>query len=1064
MFRLALNKPIVLLVGILIISLFGLASVFRVPVQMIPDLDPRIISVDTRWPGATPQDVEKEILVEQEEYLRNITGLENMYSTADFGRAEIELEFPFAMDINEALILVNNALSQVPNYPENVDEPRVTADSISSNSFMYFSLRVVDGSDRDIRLQTDWIEDNIKTRLERISGISTVRVWGGSKRQIHIHLDPTELSARGLSVLDVRNAIRARNRDVSGGDMDFGKRRYLLRTLGRFQNLEELNNLIITERNGAFIRLRDVGSATMANEEVRGYSYFGGQPVISLAVSKAVGTNVIELKQKVIAVMDELNAGILQQNGLRMRLSSEDARYVERSVDTVVKNLIIGGMLAVAVLLLFLRSVSATLIGALGIPICILAAFLGLSLAGRSINVISMAGIAFAIGMTLDNSIVALENTARHLAMGKKRFAAALEGITEVWPAILASTLTTVMVFLPVIFLEMEAGQLYSDIAVAIAASIVMSMLVSISLIPSACSRLLNLREAASNRSALGHLLKHSNRLGAKVAKRILASTAWLLARTRRQVGALLVTLMVTLLVLLAMVPAAEYLPEGEEAKIFARLSAPPGYNLETMEDIWHKLDPEFSAKLDAAANSKISDDEVPPLLAHFSRVRPGSILFITEPNSSADTPQLIQVASDRFAAIPGMRSFTSRGSIFSDNRGGTRSINVELTGRELKSLYTTALKVLDEAGELFDGAQLNADPSPTTLRMSQPLARILPDWERAAELNINQSELGYSIWAYSDGAYVDEFFIDDDKIDMYLYATQGTVNQPKDLESIMLYSPDGQQVPVSSLARVVETVGASKVSRVNGMRTVTLQIVPPRSIALEDAVKQVKTDLLARLQKNQVIPPEINVNITGATSQLDATRSALIGNFALAVVIAYLLLVAVFSHWGYPLIIMTTVPIGISGGIVGLWLFNQVANNLDLIGLHPMHQPFDVITMLGFLILIGTVVNNPILIVERAVANLKQHAMGIQESINEAVKVRLRPVMMSTITTVCGLSPLVLLPGAGSELYRGLGAIVLFGLLFSSIVTLTVLPVILSLVFRARQRVQEKGWKGLLT
>ena len=278
MFRFALEKPIVLLVGVLIISLFGLAAVFRVPVQMVPDLDPRIISVETRWPGATPQDMEQEILLEQEEYLRSITGLKRMYSTASFGSASIELEFPFGTNINEAFILVNNALSQVPDYPENVDEPRVTADSFSSNAFMYFGVSVVDNSGRSIQNETDWVEDNVQNRLERVAGVSAVRTFGGARRQVHIRLDPAALSARGLSVINVRNAIRTRNRDVSAGDMDFGKRRFLLRTLGRFQNLEQLNDLIIAERDGAFIRLKDVGLAEMANEEIRSYALARGHP------------------------------------------------------------------------------------------------------------------------------------------------------------------------------------------------------------------------------------------------------------------------------------------------------------------------------------------------------------------------------------------------------------------------------------------------------------------------------------------------------------------------------------------------------------------------------------------------------------------------------------------------------------------------------------------------------------------------------------------------------------------------------------------------------------------
>ena len=323
---------------------------------------------------------------------------------------------------------------------------------------------------------------------------------------------------------------------------------------------------------------------------------------------------------------------------------------------------------------------------------------------------------------------------------------------------------------------------------------------------------------------------------------------------------------------------------------------------------------------------------------------------------------------------------------------------------------------------------------------------------ERAAELGVTQDQLGYTLWAYSDGAFVDEFYLDDDKLDMYLYSTQGAIAKPADLQSVMLHTRDGA-VQLSSLARVEEVVGVNSIRRVNGMRTVTLGIIPPRSVALESGVEIVKRDLIGALRERGEIPPEISTTITGASTALEETRAEMGGNFLLAIFIAYLLMVAVLSHWGYALVIMTTVPIGISGGLIGLWLLNAVGGNLDWLGLDPFTQPFDVITMLGFLILIGTVVNNPILIVERAAREIEEQGMGIREAVREATRTRLRPVMMSTITTVFGLSPLVLLPGAGAELYRGLGAIVLFGLLFSSFITLTVLPVLLTAFFKLAQR-----------
>ena len=335
---------------------------------------------------------------------------------------------------------------------------------------------------------------------------------------------------------------------------------------------------------------------------------------------------------------------------------------------------------------------------------------------------------------------------------------------------------------------------------------------------------------------------------------------------------------------------------------------------------------------------------------------------------------------------------------------------------------------------------------------MGQPMLEITPDWERAAELGVETDSLGYAIWAYTDGAFVDEFFLGDDKIDMFIYSTAGAVEKPTDVANILLYAENGGIVPLAAVADVNETVNTETIRRVDGQRTITLSIIPPRDIPLEVGVERVREQLINAMRASGEIDPNISLRISGANDRLEATRVALSDNFLIAIVVSYLLLVAIFSHWGYPIVILLTVPIGISGGIVGLWLMNFVGGHLGLLGLATIKQPFDVITMLGFLVLIGTVVNNPILLVEKALRNSRE-GMSAKQAVVDGANSRLRPIVMSTITTVFGLSPLILHPGAGTELYRGLGAIVLFGLLFSSFVTLTFIPALLSLIFESRDR-----------
>ena len=1045
MFRFALEKPLIIAVAVLIICLFGVLAIFRVPIQMIPDLDVRVVTVITIWPGATPQDVEKEIIIEQEEYLRRVPGLERMISRALTGRGDIELEFSYGIDINEVLIRVNNALTQVPGYPENVDEPRLVTSTVSNNPFLFFLTRPLPGNPQDVNIveMHDFLEDHVRVQIERVPGVSEVRMWGGAERQIKIYVDPVKLAERSITLSEVRSAIRARNRDVSGGDLDSGKRRYLLRTVGRFASTQDIEDMVITQRDGAFIRLRDLGYAELSTFEIKSYSYGRGIPNISLAVRRQIGSNVVEVKDRVEQKVEELNNGLLQERGLHMVLNSDDVRYVADSVVNVRKNLFIGALLVVLVLFLFLRTPSATFIGAVGIPICTLAAFLGLLVSGRTINVISLAGVAFAIGMTLDNSIVVLENIYRHMAAGKQRRRAALDGVSEVWPALLASTLTTVFVFIPIIFIKQEAGQLYSDIAVAISASILMSLLVATLVVPTLCSRFLSMKGA--DPSGAAGLYAAGQRVGGMLIRFV----HWLMGQISRRLVLVAVVGCITVLIF-ASIPKAEYLPEGEEQKIFVQMFAPPGYNIEEMRAIYKDMDdflvPYIGEDPDKYARG---ESDLPGLNYVVGYAAAARNMVLVEATSPGQVNDLLEIVVEKIGEIPGIHSFASRGSIFSSNWGGSRSINLELSGTDLVSLFDAGLKAFVKAQSVFENPQIR--PQPSGLAMGQPLVEIRPDWERASELGLDVGDLGYTIWAFSDGAFVDEFFLGDEKIDMFLYSTHGTIQRPGDVDNIMLYSPEGGIVPLRAVAEVRQTVNTETIRRVDGERTITLGIIPPRDIPLEQGVDMVRRGIIDELRETGEIGDDISMSITGASDLLKSTRAALKGNFIVAVFIAYLLLVAIFSHWGYPLLVMTTVPIGIGGGLFGLWLMNAIGGNLSLLGLTDIYQPFDVITMLGFLILIGTVVNNPILIIDRTMRNIKTRGMASVEAVLESTRARLRPVMISSITTIFGLSPLVFNPGAGTELYRGLGAIMMFGLLFSTLITLTFMPTLLSLTLQFR-------------
>ncbi|WP_342805709.1 efflux RND transporter permease subunit [Alteromonas sp. M12] len=1024
----AVKHGVLVAVTVMIFCILGIVAAFKIPVQMIPDLDVRTITVVTQWAGATPQDVENEILIEQERYLRSLPNLKRMSSYATTGEAEVELEFPFGADVNEALINVSNALAQVPNYPENVDQPVLYSSSFSSNAFMFFTLKPLAGNPLqiDIDMLRDFAQDNVRPQMERVTGISKVDVRGGALYQVQILVDQQKLASRNISLINVRDAIRSRNLDASAGDIDSGKRRYLLRMVGRFQSAQELEELVIEQQQGNTVKLKDVATVKLDHYELRNIDYNDGERSLMLSVRRESGSNVMAIKDQLMQVVERLNRDLLETNGLQLTLLSDDVRYVKSSVKNVWTNLALGALLATLVMFAFLKSPRSTLIGVMGVPICTIAAFLGLLLFDRTINVISLAGVAFAIGMTVDNTIVVLENIEQAKRRGLSKLQAAMTGVQEVWPAVLASTLTTVLVFAPILFIVQEAGQLYSDVAIAISAAIIASMLVALFVVPAASAKFATQESKTSIMAAPMGLPRFISRFLASKGQRLICVA---LAVVGLLGGAWL------------LMPEAEYLPEGEEPKAFSMMIAPPGYNLSHMQKIGDELLTYFNAHLNAPKSDFEQGKTNLPSLKYYSMsIGVGNIWFLSEPNDPAYIDEMMAAITDKFKSYPGMRAFSSRGSIISSNDGGTRAVALDISGTEQVDLYRAADAIYRLASEVFDNPQIDSEPSSLTL--DQPLIEIQPRWQRLAEVDMSADELGYTVAALSDGAYVDELILDDDKVDIFIFSEAGNQQSLAGLEQAPVVTKQGI-LPLNALANLNEKADSDSLRRIDGRRTVTVYIIPPRDIALERAQQLVREQLLPQLQQQGDLRPGVNISIGGAADQLEKTRDALSSNFIVALALCYLLLVAIFKHWGQPLFIMATVPLGMAGGLLGLVMTNGIGS---LTG--GFHQPFDMITMLGFLILLGTVVNNPILIVDQSRRNLSAGLKPYQAVIG-ALETRLKPIIMSTMTTLCGLAPLVFIPGEGSELYRGVGIIVLGGITVSTLISLTVLPALLLIFYK---------------
>ena len=497
----AIRYPVTTTVVVILVSLFGLVSLMKLPIQLTPDVSKPEITIATRWQGASPKEVEREIVDKQEEQLKGVEGLEKMFGESSYDSAEIILRFPAGTNTETALLRVSNRLNQVKEYPDEVDEPVISSANTRGSAMGWFIFEPLEGNPIAIDTLRDFAEDVIKARFERIPGVAASNVYGGRERELRVLLDPLKLAIRSLTVLDLAQALDQENRDYSAGDFDEGKRAYVVRTTGEYQSPEDVGNVIIARRDGAPVYVRDIATVSIAYKKPAHVVREMGRNSIAVNAIRETGANTLDTMQELREAVQELNDEILQRRSFKLFQVYDETDYIYSSINLVQKNLVIGSILAVTILFLFLRTASTTFVVGLAIPVSIMGTFIALWVLDRNVNVISLAGMTLAGGMLVDNSIVVLENIYRHRESGKSLWQAAYDGTVEVWGAVLASTLTTIAVFVPIVFIEEQAGQLFRDIAIAISAGVGLSLLVSITVIPCLSARILTTTNRGRRRS-----------------------------------------------------------------------------------------------------------------------------------------------------------------------------------------------------------------------------------------------------------------------------------------------------------------------------------------------------------------------------------------------------------------------------------------------------------------------------------------------------------------------------------------------------------------------------------
>ena len=1054
MIKFAVENPVKVLVGICFLVIFGVQAFLNMPYRLIPSIEYPQISVSTYWRGASPYEVEKEIIDRQERVLKTIPGLIDCESSARESSAYITLMFDIDVPVNDAMLLVSNKLNEVSGYPENMNQPTIRAANTDAVSVVDLMLLTDDTNRRSIDEYLSFFEETIKPYFDRINGVADVSYWGGRARQMQIEVDPYRLSAYNITLSSIITALNQENVNISAGNIDFGAKDYRFRTTAEAKTPQDIRDIVVISGDNSRIKLGDIAYVDYGFSKRNTIVSYGNTNALSVGIVAQAGANVLDLTNDVDKVVENLNNGILKNNGLKFVKIADQKNYILQAIDLVKSNIIVGGLLAVIVLLVFLRSIKATLIIAVTIPVCIVGTFLIMHLLGRTLNVISLAGIAFSVGMLIDNSIVVLENIDRHIRMGKSSYHASIQATKEVWGAVLASTLTTIAVFLPVVFIKEEAGQLFGDIAIAVSAAVGLSLVTAIAVIPVLANIFFNKNRKNENieEKSVKYSLKDKIKIKKQILKpelkakiksisidKMLVNTGNFfvkyIALLSNKINSSFIIKIVfivgvtaaSILIAYLLMPKMDYLPLGNKNMMESRFSPPPGisYNeRKAMGDfIYRELQPYMESEKDGY-----------PQIENYVYIASSTYVAMRATSKDeARAAELQPLMASVAAKIPGITASTSQVPLFNIGRGSSNTFLMNVAGSmEYESLINTVKLIQERIMEELPEVQLRLNPTSNPV---YPEVQISPRREALKSAGVTATELGISVDVYLDGRKIGEFKDPTvGTIDIMLQGEARKFENPQDVYSILVNSNSGLPVPLSSLSESNEIMGIERIRRYNYQRSFLFIITIPKGMVLEQLQEKMDEKVIKPMREEGLLEG-ITIYTSGASSKLEEAKNALSGNFLLAVLITYLLMAALLNNFLYPLIILFSVPLAATGGFIGL----------DFVNKFIATQSLDVITMLGFIMLIGSVVNNPILIVYQTLNNIK-YGMSGKVAISYALQTRIRPIFMSTATSLFGMLPLVLAPGAGSELYRGMGSVILGGMALSTIFTLFLIPALLSL------------------
>ncbi|MED4586493.1 efflux RND transporter permease subunit [Brevibacillus choshinensis] len=1015
----AIRRPVTVMMGVLIVIILGIMSLSRIPIDLYPKIEIPTIAVITSYSGVGPEEMENLVTKPVEQAVASVAGIKSVTSTSREGSSMVIVEFSYGTDLDKAVTEVTQKVERAKrSLPDDVDSPTVARMDPNSTAVLTLAVSADMGADQ----LKSFVQDQMAPSLERINGVASVSVSGGLDREIKIVVDQSKLEQYGISLSDISQQLKSQNLDSSGGNITEGGVSYTVRSLGKFKSVDDIRKVSIPMKDGSRIFLEDLALIQDGFKEVSIENTMNNQTTVTMSIMKQSGTNTVAVVDDLYAELDRQRASMPQS--MSVMALSDQSSFIRASIDTLVHDTLIGGVLAILIILLFLKSASNTVIIATAIPISVISTFTLMFFADMSINIMSLGGLTLGIGMIVDDAIVVLENIHRHRETGLSIKESAVKGTKEVAMPVIAATLTTVAVFFPIVFVEGVTAQLFRDLGVTVSFSLLASLIVSLTVTPMLTSKWTMSHKKAALKAA-EHAEKRKDSRGLAFYRRILN---WSLHH-RKSVLAIGLASLVAGVGLIPFI-GSEFMPTSDQGQINVSISMPNGTELEKTKEAVTQAEailatiPEVKTIFTALGSTNATR-------GNSASTSAGSFLLILFDKSerqrtTAEVTDEIRQKLNRFpgarlrvseaggATLPGMGG---GGGQF----GGSAPISYAIRGNDEDTLKEVAESLTAAIGEV-QGVR-EAD---NNLEESRPEIQVKLDRVRAADLGVTQSLISSTIQTALKDQVATKYETAGTEVDVTLSLSDGQVSSMQEIGNLLLTTPKGELIQIKDVADVVMANGPQAIQRYNQTRVVnvTASTAPGQDLGTV-------TTAIDQVLATYPIPPGYTIEKQGQNQQMDESTKSMLIAFGLAIVLVYIILAAQFESMVYPLSIMLSVPLSIFGATFSLWVTGR---------------PVSVPAFIGLILLAGLVVRNAIVLIDFTNI-LRREGMDRTEALLTAGPVRLRPILMTTFCTVLALLPLALGLGEGAESQAPMATVVIGGLLFSTMLTLVVIPVVYAML-----------------